>query len=84
MAKAPSISLTKLIEATQLSPRTGLSLGQPPVTIPYGGFVEPVSVERDRQRFKYLSDLFECKLELFLSATGKLTSIAVPRRLEVI
>lgn len=74
MAKAPSISLTKLIEATKLQPRTGLPLGQPPVTIPYGGLVEPVSVERDRQRFKYLGELFECQLELFLSATGSAAS----------
>jgi hypothetical protein len=70
LAKAPSISLTKLIEATKLHPRTGLSLGQPPVTVPYGALVEPVSTERDRERFRYLGELFECKLDLFLSATG--------------
>jgi hypothetical protein len=70
LSKAPSISLTKLIEATKLHPRTGLSLGQPPVSVPYGALVEPVSSERDRERFKYLGELFECKRELFLSATG--------------
>jgi hypothetical protein len=75
--KTPSISLTKLIEATKLHPRTGLSLGLPPVTVPYGALVEPVSTERDRQRFTYLGDIFECKRELFLSAIGGAKSAAM-------
>jgi hypothetical protein len=70
LAKAPTVSLTKMIEATKLHPRTGLPLGVPPVTVPYGGLVEPRDVERDRQRFFYLGELHECKLDLFLSATG--------------
>ena len=70
MAKAPSVSLTKMIEATKVHPRTGLPLGVPPVTVPYGGLVEPRDLERDRQRFFYLGELHECKLDLFLSATG--------------
>jgi hypothetical protein len=70
LSKAPSLSLTKLIEATKIQPRTGLSLGLPPVSVPYGALVEPVSSERDRQRFTYLGDLYECTCDLFLSATG--------------
>jgi hypothetical protein len=70
LAKAPSVSLTKMIEATKVHPRTGLPLGVPPVTVPYGGLVEPGDVERDRQRFLYLGELYECKQDLFLSATG--------------
>jgi hypothetical protein len=62
--------LTKLIEATKLHPRTGLSLGLPPVTVPYGALIEPVGSERDRERFTYLGELYECKRDLFLSATG--------------
>jgi hypothetical protein len=69
LPKAPSVSLTKMIEATKLHPRTGLSLGVPPATIPYGALIEPVGSERDRERFKYLGELFECKLDLFISAT---------------
>ena len=69
MAKAPSLSLTKMIEATKVHPRTGLPLGVPPVTVPYGGLVEPQGLERDRQRFLYLGELYECKQDLFLSAT---------------
>lgn len=70
MPKAPSVSLTKMIEATKLHPRTGLSLGVPPVTVPFGALIEPVGSDRDRERFTYLSDLYECKRDLFLSATG--------------
>ena len=76
MPKAPSISLTKMIEATKLQPRTGLPLGLPPTTVPYGALVEPVGSERDRQRFTYLGELFECKRDLFLSATGGAKTIA--------
>jgi len=74
--KAPSVSLTKMIEATKLQPRTGLPLGVPPVTVPFGALVEPVAIERDRQRFNYLGELFECKLDLFQSATGGGTAAA--------
>jgi hypothetical protein len=69
LAKAPSVPLIKMIEATKVHPRTGLPLGVPPVTVPYGGLVEPQGLERDRQRFLYLGELYECKLDLFLSAS---------------
>ncbi|MEI9976406.1 MAG: hypothetical protein WDO73_32740 [Ignavibacteriota bacterium] len=65
-----------MIEATKLHPRTGLSLGLPPATIPYGALIEPVGSERDRERFKYLGELFECKHDLFVSATGAAASAA--------
>ena len=70
MPKAPSLSLTKMIEATKLHPRTGLPLGVPPVTVPFGALIEPVGADRDNERFTYLAELFECKRDLFLSATG--------------
>jgi hypothetical protein len=70
LPKAPTVSLTKMIEATKLHPRTGLSLGIPPATIPYGALIEPKGAERDRERFLYLGELYECKQDLFLSATG--------------
>jgi hypothetical protein len=80
--KAPSISLTKLIEATKLHPRTGLSLGLPPVTVPYGALIEPVGSDRDRERFTYLGELYECKRDLFLSATGGAKSAPVEAAVE--
>ncbi len=70
MPKAPSVSLTKMIEATKLHPRTGMPLSVPPVTVPFGALIEPVGSDRDSERFIYLSELFECKRDLFLSATG--------------
>ena len=76
--KAPSVSLTKLIEATRLHPRTGLSLGVPPVTVPYGALIEPLGPDRDRERFTYLGELYECKRDLFLSATGGAKGTAKP------
>jgi hypothetical protein len=70
LAKTPSVSLTKMIEATKLQPRTGLPLGVPPVTIPFGALIEPLGSDRDCERFNYLSELYECEQDLFLSATG--------------
>jgi hypothetical protein len=76
LPKSHSLSLNKGIEATKLNPRTGLSLGLPDVSVPYGAFVVPVGTERDRQRFKFLEELYECKREVFLSATGVSKSAA--------
>ncbi len=68
MPKAPSISLTKGIEATKLHPRTGNPVGS--VTVPYGALIEPKGIERDRAKFRYLEEMYECKSEVFFSATG--------------
>ena len=66
----PKIPLLKSIEATKLHPKTGTSLGIPDVTISYGALIEPAGSDRDRQRFTYLGELYACKRETFLSATG--------------
>lgn len=78
MPKAPSISLTKGIEAIKLHPRTGLPLGVPPVTVPYGALIEPMGSDRDRERFMYLGDLCEVTREMFLSATGGARAAEAP------
>lgn len=70
MAKPALISLIKPIEATKLNPRTGMSLGLPDATVPYGALIEYVGPDRDRERFRYLSELYGCKREAFLSATA--------------
>jgi hypothetical protein len=70
LAKPALISLIKPIEATKLNPRNGMSLGLPDVTVPYGALIEYVGPDRDRERFRYLSELYGCKREAFLSATG--------------
>jgi hypothetical protein len=66
----PKIPLIKSIEATKLHPKTGTSLGVPDVTISYGALIEYAGSDRDRERFTYLGDLYACKREAFLSATG--------------
>jgi hypothetical protein len=62
--------LLKPIEATRLHPRTGIPLGQPDVTIYYGALIEHVGSDHDREKFTYLGELYSCKRESFLSATG--------------
>jgi len=66
------ISLAKSIEATKLHPKTGTSLGLPDATISYGAVIDPVGSDpdRDRVKFTYLGELYACKREAFLSATG--------------
>jgi hypothetical protein len=70
LAKTPLISLIKPIEATKLHPRTGMSLGQPDVTVPYGALIEHKGSDGGRERFTYLSELYACKRDAFESATG--------------
>ena len=64
------ISLNKRIEATKLNERTGAPLAGPEVTIPFGALVEPVAKERDRQKFRFLGELYSVRHEVFVSATA--------------
>ncbi|MGA3019151.1 MAG: hypothetical protein ABSF62_18665 [Bryobacteraceae bacterium] len=64
------ISLIKSIEAIKLHPKTGTALGVPDVTISYGALIEHVGSDRDLERFRYLGDLYACRRDAFLSATG--------------
>ena len=68
--KLAKISLLKSIEATKLHPKTGTALGAPDVTISYGALIEHVGSERDFERFRYLGDLYACRHDAFVSATG--------------
>jgi len=60
--------LTKTIEATKLNKRTMRSLGEHPVTIPYGAVVQDVTDDRDQKRFFYLGEPYECPQNEFDSA----------------
>jgi hypothetical protein len=68
--KLAKISLIKSIEATKLHPKTGTALGVPDVTISYGALIEHVGTDRDLERFRYLGDLYACRHDAFISATG--------------
>jgi hypothetical protein len=68
--KLAKLSLIKSIEATKLHPKTGTALGVPDVTISYGALIEHVGSDRDLERFHYLGDLYACRHDAFVSATG--------------
>ena len=68
--KLAKISLIKSVEATKLHPKTGTALGVPDVTISYGALIEHVGSERDLEKFRYLGDLYACRHDAFMSATG--------------
>lgn len=78
MAKRQLISLIKPIEATRINARTGMSLGLPEVTVPYGAFIDHLGDDRDRVKFSYLSELYTCKRDAFLSATAGVQSPSEP------
>jgi hypothetical protein len=52
--------LQKTIEATPLNKRTLRAIGTNRVTIPYGSIVENIIEDRDRRKFFYLGDPYEC------------------------
>jgi hypothetical protein len=52
--------LLKTIEATKLNKRTLRALGPNRETIPYGAIVEDVTEDRDRRKFFYLGEPYEC------------------------
>jgi len=63
------ISLNKRIEATKLHERTGAPMSGPEVTIPFGALVEPAGADRDREKFRYLGELYSVRNDIFLAAT---------------
>ena len=76
MPKVSLIALVKPIEAIKVHPRTGIPLGGPDITIPYGALIEPKGGDRDRQTFTYLGELYGCKTEAFFNGTGGAASKA--------
>jgi hypothetical protein len=52
--------LLKTIEATKLNKRTLRALGGDKATIPYGAILENITEDRDRRKFFYLGEPFEC------------------------
>ena len=70
MPKPSLIALIKPVDALKVHPRTGISLGLPEVTVPYGALIEYVGSDRDREKFTYLGDLYTCRHDAYVSATG--------------
>jgi hypothetical protein len=52
--------LLKSIEAKKLNRRTLRAIGTESFTIPYGAIVENITEDRDRRKFFYLGDPYEC------------------------
>jgi hypothetical protein len=67
--KLGKISLNKSIEATKLHARTEAALAGPEVTIPFGALVESAGTSRDREKFRYLGELYSVAQDVFLEAT---------------
>jgi hypothetical protein len=63
------ISLNKRIEAIKLHERTGAPMAGPEVTIPFGALVEAAGADRDREKFRYLGELYSVRRDIFLAAT---------------
>lgn len=76
------ISLNRRIEATRLNERTGAPLAGPEVTIPFGALVESVGPERDREKFRYLGELYSVRRDIFLEATRADEAGAAPAPVE--
>jgi hypothetical protein len=68
-AKLGKISLNKSIEATKLRERTEAPVVGPEVTIPFGALVESMGVSRDREKFRYLGELYSVAQDIYLEAT---------------
>lgn len=65
------ISLNKSVEATKLHERTEAPLVGPEVTIPFGALVEPAGASRDREKFRYLGELYSVGHDIFSQPHGR-------------
>jgi len=52
--------LQKSVEALKLNKRTMRAMGREPFIIPYGSIIENLTEDRDRRKFFYLGDPYEC------------------------
>ncbi|MEK7405569.1 MAG: hypothetical protein AAB225_10720 [Acidobacteriota bacterium] len=62
--------LTKTIEARKLNKRTGIPLGEPPLSIPFGAILENPAEDRDVVKFTYLGEPYQCPEEVFRVASA--------------
>jgi len=64
--------LQKSVEARRLNPRTMRAISPETVTIPYGGIVENITEDRNKRKFFYLGEPYECDDYEFESALREL------------
>jgi hypothetical protein len=67
--------VTKSVEAVKLNPRTGASLGQHPITLPYGAIIDNVEEVGDYYKFSYLAERYQMKVA---AAQGALSPLGGP------
>ena len=58
----PKAELTKTIEARKLAKRTMRAISSDPVTIPFGGILDEISMDDYVMRFHYLGEPYEADL----------------------
>src|ERR1700752_2893768 len=68
--------VTKSVEAVKLHPRTGASLGQHPITLPYGAIIENVEESGDYYKFSYLTERYQMKIAASQGALSPLGGAA--------
>ena len=68
ISNMPKFELTKTIEAIKLNKRTLAPLGPELFTIPYGGILENMTEGRDRRKFFFLGEPYECPESVIASA----------------
>src|SRR5687768_18544937 len=72
--------LTKTIEARKLNQRSGLPLGEPPVSVPYSAILDKINESWDFVKFTYLGVNYQCPTPVFHDATRPYgTTDAEPR-----
>lgn len=74
----PKHALNKTIEARKLNKKTGVPVGGPEITIPYGAFVEDPHRDGGMWRFTYNQELYRCANDVLTSALdrGALNAVA--------
>jgi hypothetical protein len=64
----PNYELKKSIEVTKLNLRTGIPMGAPPVTIPFGAVIENPELDYDYGKFTFLGQRYRCPSDILKAA----------------
>jgi hypothetical protein len=67
----------KTVEAVKLNQRTGLPLGEPPISLPYGAIIEKLEESGDFYKFTYLAQAYRMRRDNVSGALHPIEGVTV-------
>lgn len=69
--------VSKTVEAVKLNRRTGVPLGEPPISLPFGAIIEKLEESGDFYKFTYLTERYQVRKDNIGGALHPIGGVAV-------